>query len=132
MKAIGCDSFSAEVARMSSTSPTSCSCPPGAEGVHADDREGPVVFPGLVEKGLVLDPAALVAGLHGAEDTAAVGQPVELAQHGLFDEVGELFDQVGTLLRVVAEGRPHSLLMIIWIASARRTDSGVGVVTASS
>ena len=28
--------------------------------------------------------------------------------------------------------RPHSLVMISWIASARRTDSGVGVVTASS
>ncbi len=28
--------------------------------------------------------------------------------------------------------RPHSLLMIIWIAIARRTDSSVGVVIASS
>ena len=27
---------------------------------------------------------------------------------------------------------PHSLLMISWIASARRTDSDVGVVIASS
>ncbi len=27
---------------------------------------------------------------------------------------------------------PHSWSMIIWIASARRTDSAVGVVTASS
>jgi hypothetical protein len=28
--------------------------------------------------------------------------------------------------------RPHSRLMISWMASARRTDSAVGVVTASS
>ena len=28
--------------------------------------------------------------------------------------------------------RPHSRLMISWIASARRTDSSDGVVTASS
>ena len=28
--------------------------------------------------------------------------------------------------------RPHSWLMIIWMAIARRTDSSVGVVTASS
>ena len=28
--------------------------------------------------------------------------------------------------------RPHSRLMISWIAIARRTDSSVGVVTASS
>jgi hypothetical protein len=28
--------------------------------------------------------------------------------------------------------RPSSLLMIIWMATARRTDSGVGVVIASS
>ena len=28
--------------------------------------------------------------------------------------------------------RPHSRLMISWMASARRTDSSVGVVTASS
>ncbi len=28
--------------------------------------------------------------------------------------------------------RPHSRLMIIWMARARRTDSDVGVVTASS
>ena len=27
---------------------------------------------------------------------------------------------------------PHSWVMIIWMASARRTDSAVGVVTASS
>jgi hypothetical protein len=44
----------------------------------------------LVQHGLVLDLAALVAGLHGAQDTAALGEAVELRQHGLLDQVGEL------------------------------------------
>ena len=43
-----------------------------AEGVDADDRQRPVVLALLVQHGLVLDLAPLVAGLHRAEHPAAL------------------------------------------------------------
>ena len=50
-----------------------------AERVHADDRQRAVVLALLVEHRLVLDAAALVAGLHRAEHAAPVADPLELA-----------------------------------------------------
>ncbi len=87
---------------------------------------------GLVAHRLVLDQAALIPGLHRPQHPAPVGDPLELGQHRLLDQVGQLLDQVGTLQRVVDAASPHSLSMISWIASARRTEAGEGVVTASS
>jgi hypothetical protein len=46
----------------------------------------------------------LVAGLHGAEDAAAVGDAVELGEDGLLDEVGELVDDEAALQRVLVWG----------------------------
>ena len=48
----------------------------------------------LVQHRLILNASTLVAGLHRAEDPAAVGNPVELGEHGLLDQVGELIDDV--------------------------------------
>ena len=72
------------------------------ERVHAHDGQGPVVLALLVGHGLVLDAPALVAELHRAEHPAALVDPLELAEHGLLDEVGELVDDVAALERVVA------------------------------
>src|SRR6202008_4426722 len=49
-----------------------------AEGVDADDRQAAVVLALLVEHRLVLDLAALVAGLHRAEYPAAGADRLEL------------------------------------------------------
>ena len=66
------------------------------------------------------------------EHAAALRDALELREHGLLDQVGQLLDQVRALQRVLVLQRPNSRWMISWIASARRTDSSVGVVTASS
>src|SRR5438445_5917710 len=70
-----------------------------AEAVDADDRVGAVVLPVLVVERLFLDLAALVAGLHGAEHAAAAGDRLELLQHRLLDEIGELLEQERALVR---------------------------------
>ena len=64
-----------------------------AEGVDADDRVGAVVLLVLVVERLFLDLAALVAGLHRAEHAAAARDRLELLQHRLLDQVGELLDR---------------------------------------
>ena len=78
----------------------------------------------LVEHGLVLDAAPLVAGLHGAEHAAALADPLELGEHRLLDEVGELLDDEVPWSGFSFMARPHSRLMISWMARARRTDFG--------
>ena len=72
-----------------------------AEGVDADDRVAAVVLPVLVEQRLFLDLAALVAGLHRAQHAAALGDRLELLQHRLLDEVGQLLDDEAALVRVL-------------------------------
>ena len=57
------------------------------ERVHADDGQLSRVLAVLVEHRLLLDLAALVHALHRAEHTAAVRDPLELQQHGLFHQV---------------------------------------------
>src|SRR5580692_12941005 len=72
-----------------------------AEGVDADDGQGAVVLAVLVQHRLVLDLAALVAGLHRAEHAAAGADRLELAQHRLLDQVGQLVDDERALQRVL-------------------------------
>ena len=64
----------------------------------------------LVEHRVVLDAAALVAGLHGPEDAATLADPVQLGQHGLLDQVGELLDDEAALERVLVGGQPPLLV----------------------
>ena len=71
------------------------------ERVDADDRQRAVVLAMLVQHRLVLDPAALVAGLHRAQHAAALADPVELGQHGGLDEVGQFLDDEAALQRVL-------------------------------
>jgi hypothetical protein len=54
---------------------------------------------------LFLDLAALVAGLHRAQHAAAVGDLLELGQHSLFDQFGQLVDDEGALVGVLVLGQ---------------------------
>jgi hypothetical protein len=72
-----------------------------AEGVHADDRVLAGVLEHLVVHALVLDLAALVAGLHRAQHAAALGDALELAQHRFFHQLGQLVDDEAALVRVL-------------------------------
>ena len=65
-----------------------------------------VVLAPLVQHRLVLDLAALVAGLHRAEHPAAVADPLELGQHRLLHQVGELIDDERALQRVLVHRQP--------------------------
>ena len=103
-----------------------------AEGVDADDGVLAGVLEHLVVHALFLDLAALVAGFHGPEHAAAVGDLLELGQNGLFHQFGEFLDDEGALVGFSFLARPHSRLMMSWMAMARRTESSVGVVMASS
>ena len=55
----------------------------------------------LVVERLVLDPAALVAGLHRPEHPGALGQALELRKHRLLHEVRQLLDDERALVRVL-------------------------------
>ena len=57
----------------------------GEEGVDADEGQRPVVLASFVVHRLVLDPSALIAGLHRPEDSAAVGDAVELVEDRALD-----------------------------------------------
>ena len=75
----------------------------GHEGVDADDGQGPVVLALLVEHRVVLDPAPLVAGLHGPEHPAPLADALQLDQHGLFDQLGQLVDDEAALEGVLVD-----------------------------
>ena len=77
-----------------------------AERVDADDRIGAVVLLVLVVQRLLLDLAALVAGLHRAQHAAALGDRLELLQHRLLDQVGQLVDDERALVRVLVLREP--------------------------
>jgi hypothetical protein len=102
------------------------------ERVDADDRQRAVVLALLVEHRLVLDAAALVAGLHRAEDAAALADPLELASTASSTRSVSSSTTYDPAAGSRCRDSPHSWSMIIWMASARRTDCSVGVVTASS
>ena len=72
-----------------------------AEGVHADDRVLAGVLQMLVVHRLVLDLAALIAGLHCTQHTAALRNPLEFGQHRFFDQLGELVDDKAALQRIL-------------------------------
>jgi hypothetical protein len=102
------------------------------EGIDADDRVGAVVLLVLVVERLFLDLAALVAGFHGAEHAAAGA----MASNSL-STASSTRSVSSSMMKAPWLGfsflaRPHSRLMISWMAMARRTDSSVGVVIASS
>ncbi len=82
----------------------------GEERVDADDRQRAVVLAVLVEHRLVLDATPLVAGLHGAEHPAPLGDALELLEDGLLDEVGELLDDEAALVGVLVHGEPPLLV----------------------
>ncbi|OIQ71985.1 hypothetical protein GALL_463960 [mine drainage metagenome] len=63
-----------------------------AEGVDADDGQLAGVFEHLVVHRFVLNLAALVAGFHGAEHAAALGNALKLQQHRFFDQFGQFLD----------------------------------------
>ena len=44
--------------------------------------------------------AALIAGFHGAQHTAAFGDALEFLQHSFFDQISEFFDDEGALTGV--------------------------------
>jgi hypothetical protein len=54
---------------------------------------------------LFLDLAALVAGFHRAQHTAAFGDLLELGQRRLFHQFGELVDDEGVLVGVLVFAR---------------------------
>ncbi len=70
------------------------------EGVDADDGEFAVVFFGFVVEGFFLDFGALVHEFHGTEYAAAFGDAVEFGEDSFFDDLGEVFDDVGALVGV--------------------------------
>src|SRR5947209_9293363 len=72
-----------------------------AEGVDADDRVLAGVLEHLVVEAFLLDLAALVAGFHRTEHAAALGDALELREHGFFHELGQLVDDERTLVRVL-------------------------------
>ena len=51
---------------------------------------------------------------------ASLGDSIELAQHGFFDQVCELFNDERALQRIFVFS-PSSLLMMSWMAVARLT-----------
>ena len=75
------------------------------KSVHADDRQGTIVLLCLVINRFILDLAALVAGLHGAQHPAPLGYALELLQHRLFDEISEFLDDEGALAGVFILGQ---------------------------
>ena len=74
----------------------------------ADQRQLAGVLARLVEEALVLDPAALVLGLHRAEHASALADPVELFDHRLRDEVGELLRDVA----IAGPNRPYLAALV--------------------
>src|SRR6056297_1825933 len=72
------------------------------KSVHADDRQAAVVLAALVVQALVLDLAALVHRVHGAQHTATLGDALELLVDGLLHQVGELVDDERALPGVLA------------------------------
>jgi hypothetical protein len=92
-----------------------------AEGVDADDGVLAGVLEHLVVHALFLDLAALVAGFHRAQHAAALGDLLELGQHRSSTSSVSSSMMKAPWLGFSFFARPHSRLMISWIAIARRT-----------
>ena len=76
-----------------------------AEGVDADDGIGAIVLLPFVVQRLLLDLAALIAGFHGAEHAAAVGDGIEFLEHRFLDQIGQFVDDEAALVRVLVLGQ---------------------------
>ncbi len=55
----------------------------------------------LVIEGFILNLAALIAGLHGAQYATAFGDALKFAQHRLFHQIGQLIEDKGPLVGVL-------------------------------
>ncbi len=64
----------------------------------------------LVVHGFVLNLAALVAGFHGAEHAPSFGDAFELAEHCLFHQIGQFFNNEGTLIGIFIHGQAPFLV----------------------
>ena len=71
------------------------------EGVYPHDRQLPRVFKCFVIEALLLDPAPLVHGFHGAKHAPAFRYPFKFQHDGFFHEVGQLLDNEGPLQRIL-------------------------------
>mgnify|MGYP003382180697 CR=1 FL=1 len=82
------------------------------EGVHPIDGILCHVFQGLVALALLLDAAALVHGLHGGKHAVLrkADDAVVLGKHGLFQQVGELFDDEGAFAGSRIRSRSSKML----------------------
>ena len=135
LQPLNAELFSSLAARVSSVlGPCDASvASPWQEGVDADERQYAGVLRLLVLERVILDRPPLILTLHGAQHAAALGETIELFQNGFFHQVRQLLDdETCPEWRSRKTSTPNSLLMINWIAIARRTDSSVGVVIASS
>jgi hypothetical protein len=92
-----------------------------AEGVDADDRVLARVLEHLVVHRLFLDLAALVAGLHRAQHAAALADALELDSTASSTSSVSSSMMKAPWLGFSFLARPHSRLMMSWIAIARRT-----------
>ena len=102
------------------------------EGVDADDGQFAAVLERLVVQRLLLDLRALVHALHRAQHAAALAERRNSAS-----TASSTRSVSSSMMKAPCSGfslraRPSSWLMISWMAMARRTDSSVGVVMASS
>ena len=61
-----------------------------AECVDPDNGQFTGMLEHLVIDGFLLNFAALVAGLHGTQHTAPLGNAIEFGQNGLFHQFGKL------------------------------------------
>src|SRR3546814_7235068 len=82
------------------------------EGIDADQRQRPIVLLVLVVHRLFLDLAALVHGVHGAEDAAALADGFELLVDGFLDQVGEVLDGEAALRSEEHTSELQSLMRI--------------------
>src|SRR5690349_11309771 len=71
------------------------------KGIHADDRQRPVMLTHLVMHALFLDLAALVHRLHRTEHSAALRDRLELLVYSLLHEIRQRLDGIRALPRVL-------------------------------
>ena len=73
------------------------------EGIDAHNRQITGVLKHLVMHGFVLNPATLIAGLHGAQYPPALGNTLELSEYRFFDQFGQFFKDVRALVWILVD-----------------------------
>ena len=101
------------------------------EGIDSDNWELPSMFQHFIVQAFLLDFTALVHGLHRTQHATTLRNAIKLLQYRLFDQIRQFLDNEGTLNRISFFAKPNSLLMINWMAIARRTLSSVGAIASS-